>query len=144
MNWGNKLILVFIVFAVMMTVLVYKSVNTRYDLVSKDYYKDELRYQDKIDGMDNAAKVSDVVVTQDTDNVIVNFPKETKNSKTEGEAWFYCATDDLKDKKIPIQIDTTGKQIFSKKLLAKTNYILKLSWKVDTLNYFAEKRVIVK
>ena len=72
MNWGNKLILVFIVFAVMMSVLVYKSVNTKYDLVSKDYYKDELRYQDKIDGMHNAAKVSDVVVTQDADNVIVN------------------------------------------------------------------------
>lgn len=143
-NWGNKLILVFILFAVMMSVLVYKSINTHYDLVSKDYYKDELRYQDKIDGMDNAAKVSDVVVTQDAENVIVNFPKELNKSKTKGEAWFYCATDDMKDKKIPLEIDTSGKQFFPKKELSKTNYILKLSWKIDTLNYFAEKRVIIK
>ena len=40
MNWGNKLMLVFIVFALLIGTLVYKSINTKYDLVSKDYYKD--------------------------------------------------------------------------------------------------------
>jgi len=144
MNWGNKLILVFILFAVLMSVLVYKSVNTRYDLVSKDYYKDELRYQDKIDGMANAAKVSDVTVSQDSNNVIVDFPKELNGYKTEGEAWFYCATDDVKDKKIALQVDANGRQTFPKNQLSKTNYLLKLSWKIGNSNYFAEKSVIIK
>jgi len=49
MNWGNKLVLVFIVFGAFIGYLVYQAVNTKYDLVSKDYYKDELRYQEKID-----------------------------------------------------------------------------------------------
>ena len=144
MNWGNKLILVFVWFAVLMCFLVYKSVNTRYDLVSKDYYKDELRYQDKIDGMANAAKVTDVAVTQDNSNVIVDFPKELNGSKVEGEAWFYCATDDIKDKKIPLAADVNGRQLFSKKQLAKANYLLKLSWKIDTNFYFVEKHVTIK
>ena len=144
MNWGNKLILVFILFAVLMSVLVYKSVNTRYDLVSKDYYKDELRYQDKIDGMANAANVSDVTVSQDSNNVIVDFPKELNGYKTEGEAWFYCATDDVKDKKIVLQVDSNGRQTFPKNQLSKTNYLLKLSWKIGNSNYFAEKSVIIK
>jgi len=144
MNWGNKLILVFILFAVLMSVLVYKSVNTRYDLVSKDYYKDELRYQDKIDGMANAANVSDVTVSQDSNNVIVDFPKELNGYKTEGEAWFYCATDDVKDKKIALQVDANGRQTFPKNQLSKTNYLLKLSWKIGNSNYFAEKSVIIK
>ncbi len=144
MNWGNKLILVFILFAVLMSVLVYKSVNTRYDLVSKDYYKDELRYQDKIDGMANAAKVSDVIVSQDAANVVVDFPKELNGYKTEGEAWFYCATDDVKDKKITLQVDSNGRQTFPKNQLSKTNYLLKLSWKIGNSNYFAEKSVIIK
>lgn len=134
----------FILFAVLMSVLVYKSVNTRYDLVSKDYYKDELRYQDKIDGMANAAKVSDVTVSQDSNNVIVDFPKELNGYKTEGEAWFYCATDDVKDKKIALQVDANGRQTFPKNQLSKTNYLLKLSWKIGNSNYFAEKSVIIK
>lgn len=134
----------FILFAVLMSVLVYKSVNTRYDLVSKDYYKDELRYQDKIDGMANAANVSDVTVSQDSNNVIVDFPKELNGYKTEGEAWFYCATDDVKDKKIALQVDANGRQTFPKNQLSKTNYLLKLSWKIGNSNYFAEKSVIIK
>jgi len=144
MNWGNKLIIVFILFAILMTVLVYKSVNTRYDLVSKDYYKDELRYQDKIDGMANAAKVSDVVVIQDSSNVIVDFPKELNGYKSTGEAWFYCSSDDSKDKKIPIQIDANGRQVFPKNKLSKSNYLLKLSWKIGDSFYFAEKKLTVK
>ncbi len=144
MNWGNKLILVFVVFVGFMGVLVYKSVNTRYDLVSKDYYKDELRYQDKIDGMANAAKVSDVAVSQDAVNVFVDFPKELNGSKSEGEAWFYCATDESKDKKIPLQADTNGRQVFAKNQLSKTHYLLKLSWKIGSNFYFAEKEVTIK
>jgi hypothetical protein len=144
MNWGNKLIVVFVLFAVLMCVLVYKSVNTRYDLVSKDYYKDELRYQDKIDGMANAAKVSDVVVTQNDSEVIVDFPKELIGAKANGEAWFYCATDDLKDKKIPLQADANGRQLFPKSQLSKANYLLKLSWKIDSNFYFSEKKITIK
>ncbi len=144
MNWGNKLILVFVVFVLFMGVLVYKSVNTRYDLVSKDYYKDELRYQDKIDGLANAAKVSDIVVSQDAENVFVDFPKELNGSKSEGEAWFYCATDESKDKKIPLQADVNGRQVFAKNQLSKTHYLLKLSWKIGSNFYFAEKEVTIK
>ncbi|MFZ8343681.1 FixH family protein, partial [Staphylococcus aureus] len=55
MNWGYKLLLAFISFALIIGILVYKSINTKYDLVSTEYYKDELRYQDKIDGSGNAA-----------------------------------------------------------------------------------------
>ena len=55
MNWGRSLILVFIVFAAFMGYLVYRASGTHFDLVSKEYYKDELRYQDKIDGFRNAA-----------------------------------------------------------------------------------------
>ena len=41
MSWGNKLLVAFIVFAAGMFYLVYRSVNTNYELVEKDYYKSE-------------------------------------------------------------------------------------------------------
>ncbi len=145
MNWGNKLIIVFLLFAVLMSTLVYKSVTTKYDLVSKDYYKDELRYQDKIDGMANAAKVSDIGIAQDKEAVILALPKELKGERLQGEVWFYCATDDRKDQRFPLAVDTTGKQIFLKSSLSKTNYKVKLNWKTagNTL-YYAEKEVTVQ
>lgn len=145
MNWGNKLIVVFLVFAVLMGTLVYKCITTKYDLVSKDYYKDELRYQDKIDGMANAAHVSDINLSQNNEFITIDLPKELNGDKPKGEVWFYCATDDRKDKKFPLLVDASGEQIIQKKLLSKTNYQVKLSWKTeDNKIYYAEKKLIVE
>ncbi|OYZ47929.1 MAG: hypothetical protein B7Y19_07425, partial [Sphingobacteriales bacterium 24-40-4] len=60
MNWGNKLVVVFVAFALFMGYMVYRALSTKYDLVSKDYYKDELRYQERIDGVKNAVALDSV------------------------------------------------------------------------------------
>ena len=89
MNWGNKLIITFIVFAGAMSFLVYKCTQQTFDLVSKDYYADEIRYQDKLDGMTNAAKVSPVTIDQDEASVLIKLPAEMQGLKVKGEIWFY-------------------------------------------------------
>ena len=50
MNWGNKLLITFLVFGAGISFLVYRSMHTNFELVEKDYYKSELRYQEIIDG----------------------------------------------------------------------------------------------
>ena len=50
MNWGHKLMIVFIAFAAMMSYLAYRAFKTEFELVDKDYYKNELKYQEVIDG----------------------------------------------------------------------------------------------
>jgi glucan-binding YG repeat protein len=124
--------------------MVYKAFHSKPHLVSEEYYKDELRYQDKIDGMANTAKLSDAVVSQDSTAVTIQLPKELNGNKIIGEAWFYCKTDEGKDKKFPLAVDSTGKQMISKNQLLKTAYQVKLSWKIDTTNYFTEKEIILK
>ena len=42
MNWGNRLVIVFLVFGAGMGFLVYRSIKTNYELVETDYYKHEL------------------------------------------------------------------------------------------------------
>ena len=90
MNWGNKLVIAFLLFAGLMFTLVYKAVNTKFELVSKEYYKDELRYQDKIDGVSNANKLSNVLITQNDSQLTVELPKEMKGFRCDGEIWFHC------------------------------------------------------
>lgn len=143
MNWGNKLVVVFILFALLIGVLVYKAMNTKYELVSKDYYSDELRYQDRIDGRNNAAGISSVSVSQDAEAVLINLPSEMKGKKIEGEAWFYCKTDAQKDRKITLLVDTSGRQVILKKELAKGSYELKLNWQLGEKKYYTERNITV-
>ena len=141
MNWGNRLLLVFAMFAMFIGFLVYKCFNTKFDLVSKDYYKDELRYQDKIDGQNNAAKISELQINQNNDFVTVVFPIEQKGQKADGEIYFYCPDNEKKDKHFPLATDADGKQVVDKKEVGKGIYKLKITWNIGAKKFYSEKDI---
>src|SRR5690348_3477734 len=123
MTWGNKLVLVFVAFAALMSTLVYKCMNQKFELVSKDYYNDELRYQDKIDGMNNANKLSTVALVQSTnDDVQITLPKELNGLAATGSVWFYCPTSAVNDRKLTLQVNEQGTMNVRRGLLAAANY----------------------
>ena len=143
MNWANKLLVAFIAFGVFIGILIYKSVTVKTELVTADYYNQELKYQDKINGIHNANALSPVSVAQDKDFLTIYLPQEMKDSDITGEAWFYCATDASKDRRINLNVVQNGEQVISKKDLAKGNMQLKLTWKAGDKNYYTEKNVTV-
>lgn len=144
MNWGRKLILVFIAFAGLMSTLVYMCMQQNFELVSKDYYSEELRYQDKIDGTNNANRLSEFVINQNSENLVIKLPKEMSGLAVNGQALFYCPTDASKDKKIALETDAEGRQFISKAQLAKAKYLLKVNWKAGNDIYYTEKNVEVQ
>jgi hypothetical protein len=138
-NWGHKLILVFLLFGSGMSFLVYRSVKTNYDLVSKEYYKDELGYQQVIDGTVNANKLATrtTIVARDTAVVII-LPAEMKGKNLKGTIHFYCPTDARRDKKIDLQRSSAGEQIISGHPLIPGRYIVKINWTTGGLPYYSE------
>lgn len=144
MNWGNKLLLTFITFGAGMTYLVYRSVNTNYELVEKDYYKSELRYQEVIDGSNRVNQLSSAVKIEQTNTgIILELPQEMKEKSISGEVFFYCAYNQKKDKKFTLQPDANGVQVFQATAISPGNYTVKISWRSEEKNYFSEKKLIV-
>lgn len=141
MNWGNSLVVVFGAFALLICTLVYKSSHTHFDLVSKDYYGDELRYQDKIDANANAMKKSSVEVSQTNDSLVILLPAETAAGNLSGEAWFYCGSDASKDRKIALLPAAGNRQAIARNRLAGGSYILKLSWRSGNEPFYNERPV---
>lgn len=144
MNWGNKLVVVFIVFGAFIGYLVYSAVNTKYDLVSKDYYKDELRYQDKIDRQNNASKISEVKIEQDAEAVIIHLPHEQKGFAVTGDVFFYCITDEQKDYHTALQVDSSNQQIVMKKSLKKGAYNVKINWQSGKEPFYFEEKLVIQ
>ncbi|HPH25162.1 MAG TPA: FixH family protein [Chitinophagaceae bacterium] len=144
MSWGNKLVGVFIVFIALIGTLVYKSINSSFDLVSKDYYKDELRYQETIDAQKSAAQFSAIEVAQNNEAVTIQFPEEIKDKKVDGEIWFYSNADASKDIKFKIEVDNNGLMQIAKSQLIKTKYTVKINWQIATTNYYSEKSILVQ
>lgn len=136
MSWGNKLIIVFIVFAALMATLVYKATQAKFELVSKDYYQDELRYQDKIDGAANAALEAPISIQVNDEIISIEFPDAQKNANITGEAWFYCSVDATKDKRFVLSVDSTGIQRIERKRLQKGDYQIKISYEINQKKYY--------
>ncbi len=144
MNWGNKLLMTFIVFGAGITYLVYRSVTANYELVEKDYYKSELHYQQVIDGSNRAnALSSPVKLEQREDTVFLQLPGEMKNKEVSGDVLFYCAYDGKKDKKFSLLINDKGVQVFQPGTITPGNYTVKINWSTDSNNYYTEKTLTI-
>ena len=145
MNWGNKLLVAFIAFAGMMSVLVYKALHTNFELVEKEYYKSELKYQEVIDGTKRANSLSNSVqFAQNGKAVTIQMPDEMRNAATKGKVWFYCAYNAAQDKQFDLQPDPTGLQAFPDNTIQPGNYLVKVSWEKDGLNYYSERQLTVQ
>lgn len=140
MSWGNRLLIVFIAFAGMIFYLVYRCINTQVDLVTPKYYEEELKYEDHIDAVNNTAKIGDVNVQQNVSDVTVTLPKEMQGLKVTGEAWFYNKTNANNDKHVTFETNNCV-TAFEKDKLPKGNFLLKLSWKTGSENYYIEKSI---
>ena len=144
MNWGNKLLVTFLVFAGGMGFLVYRSVKTNYELVEKDYYKNEIGYQQVIDGTNRANQLSrQVEVDQSADGVRLSFPPEMKDKKISGDVWFYCSYDQKKDRKFNLSLNSEGIQMFPLVKIQPGNYVVKISWMYNDEKYFTQKNFSV-
>ncbi|HLP35218.1 FixH family protein [Lacibacter sp.] len=145
LNWGHKITLAFSAFVVFMFVMVYKSMKTDFQLVTKEYYKDELAYQQVIDGTNRANKLSgSVVVTQANNELIIQLPTEMRGKAISGNIWLYCSSDDKKDRRLELAVDENGKQVINSKNMLPANYLLKVTWKADELSYYNEQHIELK
>ncbi|MBS1565616.1 MAG: FixH family protein [Bacteroidetes bacterium] len=143
MNWGYSLVLVFIAFGGMIGWLVYRCTQTNSDLVTADYYKDELQYQQTIDGARSASLLAERVnVRLGNDSISIRFPSEMKNVAISGNAWFYCAADARRDKKIALQGNVF--QQISRRQFLPGHYIVKISWNSGDRFYYSEQPISIE
>ena len=144
MNWGQKLLLVFVVFASGMIYLAYRCMHINTDLVTKEYYKDELRYEDVIDGMRSANALSSKIhIVQQNETITVQLPKEMKNRQVTGNIWFYCAADAKKDRHVPVSVNADGFQQIDKKMFLPGRYTVKFDWLTDKTHYYSEQPLTI-
>lgn len=144
MSWGTKLTLVFISFVGLMATLVYKSFNTHFDLVTKDYYGEELRYQEVIDGKANAEAMEEqIAVAQATSDVVISFPASLNQEEIKGEVWLYFPNNAKFDQRIPLQLQN-GIQKIPVALLSSGNYEARVQWIYKGKPYYKIQQLVIQ
>ncbi len=141
LSWGYKIAFVYIVFVAGMGFLVFKASSEKFDLVTKDYYDQELKYQEVIDQAANTAKLStSLIVEKYASELSISFPAEMRNKEKIIDFYLYYPADAKRDFRKSININENE---FTQPLPAamKGKYELKLSWEVDGVKYYFEKKL---
>ena len=143
MNWGTKILIVYVVFISGILFMVFKSSTQKTDLVTTDYYAKELKYQDKINEMNRVQALSAPVEFVIKDNaLIIQFPKYFAGKRLTGEAVLYCPSDENKDLKNNFSVQDKPVKI----IIPATNkglHELHLSWQDGGINYYFEKKIFI-
>jgi|JI10StandDraft_1071094.scaffolds.fasta_scaffold393812_2 hypothetical protein len=145
MNWGWKLVIVYLTFVAGILTLVFKAKGEKVDLVATDYYKQELAFGKRMDATKNSNELSTSVALNQTDGEIqLTFPAECIGKITEGTCTFYCPSDANNDYKTPILLDGNGMQTIETGTIKPSLYILKLAWNMNGKEYYSERSLTIK
>lgn len=136
---GNILLAGFGLMLLMMGMLVYFSIKQDVPLVSKQYYEQELTYQQKINARENA----DVYATQFRiqvagDRFILELPPHLATHIEQGTAYFYCPSNEKMDREMVLKDHKVGHYTFYKSQLPGKAYVLKLSFISLGKSYYKE------
>lgn len=140
-NWGYKILIVYVAFVIGIMFLVFKANQQKFDLVTPNYYEAELKFQNVIDQKQRVAELSaQPKISHSVSSVSIQLPEEFLNKEVKGEVYLYRPSDASKDIKTSFTTNKSFVEMFLHKDLSGA-YDLKLSWQADGKSYYNEQRI---
>lgn len=141
-NWGTAIVLSIISFMTFIIVLVVTMTNNKnfnHDLVTEEYYKQELSFQDQLDRKKNAQNLVTNIQTEVTDDGFrISFPREMEYSVIKGNLRLYRPSNKAQDFTIPVAL-IAHQMIIPGKYLEKGRWNIEIDWSYEEENYYYKK-----
>lgn len=139
MNWGTRIAIFYGSFVVFMLGLVVFAFQQDFDLVSDDYYEQEIAYQGRIDQMNNAQEDGQkVTIKKAGENYQLTFSEMAEDVKIH----FFRPSDDTQDFKLEEAVIESLMSVSADRLI-KGKYLVKVEWKANGKTYFQEQDLFV-
>ena len=130
-------------FAGMASVVIIAATH-REDLVNRNYYEQELKFQSQIDGAARARAVgATIIYDAATGRLVVTLPVAQRARKFSGTVMFYRANDPKLDREFLLEPKNDGTQGFETAPFAAGPWRVRAAWTADGGNFFLEEKFVV-
>lgn len=130
LHWGHGLAIAlgcFIIF-ILFLIFIFPIGKQNADMISNNYYEEELEYQKIIDAKDNAAKLEQLPAYKATsEGMLITFPESIKTDENKVNFILFRTDDSNLDVKKEIVLQH-NLFLIPKKVISKGSYTLKLKW----------------
>ncbi len=137
MNWGNRIVVVFSLFVVLIITLVTISFNQEVNLVEANYYEEEIAYEAHMGKMSNASNWKSAInIEQQDENLFLYFEGA---GDVDGTIHMFRPSDSKMDFKLPL----AENNFIPLYKLEKGVWQVGLSWEKAGKMYHKEERVFI-
>jgi hypothetical protein len=144
-SWGYRVMFLYVGFAGLIIYFVTRSMNEKVDLVTPDYYAQELKFQDKIESINRNNELTSALSIDYSDaGIIITYPSDLQNKTITGAINIFRPSDKSKDQTIEITPDKEMKQTINTASLSKGMYRIKVDYEVDGSGYYSEKQIVIR
>lgn len=137
--WGYGIAAVYTIFALATFGFVAFTMTQKVELVSKDYYAQELAFEDQIN-RERQTKGLDVQLTCDlsADGKFIRLQLPPKVAQARGQITLYRPSDSALDQQLEFTPDEQGRQTISVAKLARGVWRVKVAWSYEGREYYNE------
>lgn len=141
-NWGTGIVIAITLFIVFILSFVYKTIfieKYEHHLVSEDYYKDELHYQEEIDKLNNVKNLSENVSLNNSENgITISFPKDKDFNKIKGTVNFLRRSNEKLDFEKKINLSSNS-MLIEDSILIKGKWEIRVDWQYEKEEYLLKE-----
>ncbi len=144
MNWGYKILAVYLVFVAGIAVLVIKSSDQKVELVTKDYYGKELQYQQRIDEISRAkALPAQPEFITGSKGIEIRLPAAFSGKTITGSAVLYCPSDESRDHTMDLNQDGNTPLLIPLRPGDRGSFTVQLSITCENQRYYFEQHIFI-
>jgi len=143
-NWGTGIVIAFIAFIGFILFFVVRMAtedSANHDLVTEEYYKAELAYQEEIDAEQNAKNLPEGLTIEKTKTgLILEFPTNQDIKKITGTVFLYRPSNKQLDFDLALSLSDAHLLIPDKRLL-DGRWNIKVSWEYNGRKYLHKENI---
>jgi hypothetical protein len=142
MSWGKAIILSFVLFAAFVAGMVTVCVRQNISLVTRDYYREELAYQEQLDRKQNALGLEtkpEILIREN--HLEVHYPDLA--SVSSGRVTLFRPSDAALDREFELVPSSGPVQRFALEHPAKGLYKARMQWVMNGREYYIEKVIVL-
>jgi hypothetical protein len=144
LNWGTGIVLAFIAFiSFIMYFIININVDEKFDhdLVTEDYYKQELQYQNDIDKLDNAKNLNENISYERTaEGLLISFPSDLVSKNITGHVFLYRPSNKQLDFETSISLSKPYLLIPDKRLV-DGRWNITIDWQYNGQSYLYKETI---
>lgn len=143
-NWGWGIVITFSIFGITMIGLVIKMFTVPVNLVSKDYYAEEQRYEETINKKENLKTLSSqpiLALNTEKGTIELILPPELKN--TTGAIRFFRPSDSRLDFNVKLDLNEENEQQIDASRIVRGRWILQVNFSNEGTDYLFEKALVI-